>query len=49
MPLTAAITALSEWSLRQSGQEADELTPLRRGKGSKHGLLDLFENGVEPE
>jgi hypothetical protein len=24
------------------------LTPLRRGKGSKDGLLDLFQNGVEP-
>jgi hypothetical protein len=50
MPLTAAIAALPEWwPLCQPGQETDELTPLRRGEGSKHGLLDLFENGVEPE
>jgi hypothetical protein len=50
MPLTAAIMALPEWwPLCQPGQETDELTPLRRGEGSKHGLLDLFENGVELE
>ena len=48
-PLTAAMMALSEWALCQSGQETYELTPLRRGEGSKHGLLDLFENGVESE
>ena len=44
-----AAAALPEWALCQSGQETYELTPLRRGEGSKHGLLDLFENGVEPE
>lgn len=43
-------TALPEWwPLCQSGQEINELAPLRRGEGSEHGLLDLLENGVEPE
>ena len=36
------------WSLRDSCQEIDELTPLCRAQGSEHRVLDPVENRVKP-